>query len=187
MSDLSKLFDDLNDRADARCELCGSSSGLRPVAVTASEPPTLDDALFACDTCGPHITGEQPADPRHWFCLQEAAWSDVIPVQIASLTLLQQLRPATWAVDLLEQVFPDAAEGGGAEGGLTPTVDAHGTELFDGDSVTLIKDLDVKGANFTAKRGTLVKGIRLSEDPGLVEGRVNKVAIFLKTEFIKKA
>lgn len=37
-----------------------------------------------------------------------------------------------------------------------------------------------------AKRGTLVKGIRLTDDPEHVEGRVNKVAIVLKTRFLKK-
>ncbi len=67
------------------------------------------------------------------------------------------------------------------------TRDSNGTILSDGDSVTLIKDLEVKGGGFTAKRGTLVKGIRLTDDPGLVEGRVNKMAIYLKTEFLKKA
>jgi len=66
------------------------------------------------------------------------------------------------------------------------TVDSNGVELHDGDSVTLIKDLDVKGANFTAKRGTLVKGIRLGDDPELIEGTINKVGLFLKTCFLKK-
>ncbi|MFT5458090.1 MAG: protein PhnA, partial [Myxococcota bacterium] len=66
-------------------------------------------------------------------------------------------------------------------------VDSNGTVLADGDSVTLIKDLPVKGANFTAKRGTLVRGIRLGDDPSHVLGRVNKTSIYLKTEFLKKA
>jgi protein PhnA len=47
--------------------------------------------------------------------------------------------------------------------------------------------LNVKGGGFTAKRGTLVKNIRTGADPTHVEGRVNKVAIFLKTCFLKKA
>jgi protein PhnA len=51
----------------------------------------------------------------------------------------------------------------------------------------LIQDLDVKGANFIAKRGTLVKGIRLTNDPACVEGKVNKSVIVLKTRFLKKA
>ncbi|MCB9671399.1 MAG: PhnA domain-containing protein [Alphaproteobacteria bacterium] len=46
--------------------------------------------------------------------------------------------------------------------------------------------LPVKGANFTAKRGTLVKGIRVGDDPTHVEGRVNGQSIYLKTEFLKK-
>ena len=67
------------------------------------------------------------------------------------------------------------------------TFDSNGTELFDGDSVTLIKDLDVKGTSFVAKRGTMVKGIRLTGDPENIDGRVNKISIVLKTCFLKKA
>ncbi|MEI6806846.1 MAG: alkylphosphonate utilization protein [Myxococcaceae bacterium] len=65
--------------------------------------------------------------------------------------------------------------------------DCNGVSLLDGDSVTLIKDLDVKGANFVAKRGLLVKKISLTDDPQLIECRVNGTAIFLKTCFLKKA
>ena len=51
-----------------------------------------------------------------------------------------------------------------------------------------MKDLDVKGAGFTAKRGTTVTRIALApNDETHVEGRVNGTKIFLKTEFIKKA
>lgn len=67
---------------------------------------------------------------------------------------------------------------------------AQGGECFvlrDGDSVTLIKDLEVKGGGFTAKRGTLVKGIRLTGNPKNIEGKVNKMQLVLKTEFLKKA
>lgn len=45
----------------------------------------------------------------------------------------------------------------------------------------------MKGANFGAKRGTLVKSIRLSDDPAYVDGKVNKSVIMLKTKFLKKA
>ena len=97
-----------------------------------------------------------------------------------------------WAQDLLGQLYLDDSTLEWARAGLSteataPTLDSNGTPLLDGDSVTLIKDLDVKGAGFTAKRGTLVKNIRLTDDPGNVEGRVSKVAIVLKTEFLKKA
>ena len=66
--------------------------------------------------------------------------------------------------------------------------DSNGTALSDGDSVTLIKDLKVKGANTTLKRGTLVKGIRLTNDPAEVECNTKQVkGLVLRTEFLKKA
>lgn len=66
--------------------------------------------------------------------------------------------------------------------------DSNGTLLKDGDSVTLIKDLKVKGTSVTLKRGTLVKGIQLTDDPDEVECRVEKVkGLVLRTEFLKKA
>lgn len=69
----------------------------------------------------------------------------------------------------------------------TPTKDANGTTLENGDDVHLIKDLPLKGSSQVYKRGTLVKNIRLTDDPNLVEWGSGKKAIFLKTEFLKKA
>lgn len=66
--------------------------------------------------------------------------------------------------------------------------DSNGTQLHDGDSVTLIKDLKVKGTSVTLKRGTLVKNIRLTDDEGEIECNAEKVkGLVLKTEFLKKA
>jgi len=69
------------------------------------------------------------------------------------------------------------------------TRDANGAELSDGDNVTLIKDLKVKGAGgVTLKRGTLIKGIRLTGDPDEIDCRHEKVkGLVLRTEFVKKA
>jgi len=68
------------------------------------------------------------------------------------------------------------------------TRDANGTELKEGDSVTLIKDLKVKGTSETIKRGTLVKNIRLTGDTGEIECNTKQVkGLVLKTEFLKKA
>ena len=65
--------------------------------------------------------------------------------------------------------------------------DSNGTLLSEGDSVTLIKDLKVKGTSVTLKRGTLVKGIHLTDDEEEVECRVEKVkGLVLKTCFLKK-
>jgi protein PhnA len=66
--------------------------------------------------------------------------------------------------------------------------DSNGTELKDGDSVTLTKDLKVKGASVVLKRGTLIKNIRLTDDPSEIECRAEKVKdLVLRTEFVKKA
>ena len=66
--------------------------------------------------------------------------------------------------------------------------DANGALLAEGDSVTLIKDLKVKGTTVTLKRGTLIKNIRLTDDETQIECRAEKVKdLVLKTEFVKKA
>lgn len=49
--------------------------------------------------------------------------------------------------------------------------DNNGALLAEGDSVTLIKDLKVKGSSLTLKRGTLVKNIRLTNSASEIEGR----------------
>ncbi|KPF61432.1 PhnA protein [alpha proteobacterium AAP81b] len=68
------------------------------------------------------------------------------------------------------------------------TRDCNGTLLADGDNVTLIKDLKVKGTSTTLKRGTVVKGIKLTGDPDEVDCRVDKIkGLVLRTEFLKKA
>lgn len=71
---------------------------------------------------------------------------------------------------------------------MDDTKDSNGTKLADGDSVTLIKDLKVKGTSTTLKRGTLIKNIRVTGDPDEIECNAEKVkGLVLKTQFLKKA
>jgi protein PhnA len=61
-------------------------------------------------------------------------------------------------------------------------------QLSAGDTVTLIKDLNVKGTNFVAKRGTAVRGISLvADNPEHIEGRVNGTRIVILAKFAKKS
>ena len=71
----------------------------------------------------------------------------------------------------------------------TPTKDSNGNILADGDNVTLIKDLKVKGSGgVTLKRGTMVRNIRLTDDETEIEANVEKVrGLVLRTEFVRKA
>lgn len=68
------------------------------------------------------------------------------------------------------------------------TCDSNGNILSDGDSVTVIKDLPVKGTSVTLKRGTKIKNIRLTGNPEEIECNAEKVkGLVLKTCFLKKA
>jgi protein PhnA len=126
----------------------------------------------------PNFFGEVPA-------VQVMAWR-----QLKALVARGEL----WAQDMLDMMYMEDEVKAWADAGVTsddddsvPTVDSNGAVLVEGDSVTLIKDLDVKGAGFTAKRGTLVKGIRLTNNPLHIEGKVNGMQIVLVAAYLKKA
>jgi protein PhnA len=79
-----------------------------------------------------------------------------------------------------------AAAGGAAIDGVEVR-DAVGNLLADGDQVTLIKDLTVKGAGQTLKRGTLIKSIRLTGDAQEIDCRYDGIkGLVLRAEFVKK-
>ncbi len=64
--------------------------------------------------------------------------------------------------------------------------DSNGAELMDGDAVTVIKDLKVKGSSMVIKRGTKVRSIRLTGNPEEVDCKIDGSSIVLKTCFLKK-
>lgn len=65
--------------------------------------------------------------------------------------------------------------------------DSNGAILIEGDSVTVIKDLKVRGSSGIIKRGAMVKNIRLTDAADEIEGKVDKSVMVLRTEFLKKA
>ena len=109
--------------------------------------------------------------------------------------MLNQLKSEGWPADLIEMMYLEedtlkwAKSGMLAEGEVVlKHIDSNGSVLKAGDNVVLIKDLDVKGGgNFTAKRGTAVRGISLVHDNAEhIEGRVEKQHIVILTKFVKK-
>ncbi len=75
----------------------------------------------------------------------------------------------------------------GESGGLV-VKDAYGTLLADGDSITVIKDLKIKGSSSVVKVGTKVKNIRLVEGDHDIDCKIDGIgAMKLKSEFVKKA
>ncbi len=73
-----------------------------------------------------------------------------------------------------------------AETSVDVARDSNGAELLDGDAVTVIKDLKVKGSSMVIKRGTKVKSIRLTDNPEEVDCKIDGSSIVLKTCFLKK-
>jgi protein PhnA len=80
-----------------------------------------------------------------------------------------------------------AATPAGAGNEAVEVRDAAGNLLADGDSVTLVKDLKVKGANQTLKRGTVIKSIRLTGDAQEIDCRFEGIkGLVLRAEFVRK-
>lgn len=85
--------------------------------------------------------------------------------------------------------WPVAGDAGSdAEAGEKTVKDAVGNVLQDGDSVTVIKDLKVKGSSLVVKVGTKVKNIRLIDGDHDIDCRIDGIgAMQLKSQFVKKA
>lgn len=176
VEDLVLNIDELRARAGNACEICAGTDSLERVEITT------EDAALLCSICA----GIAPAQVGHWLALEGAAWSIEPAVQIAVWRKLNDLSEA-WATDVQSNMMmePDVT----ARAAAVPIVhrDAHGAVLSSGDTVVLIKDLPVKGAGFTAKRGTAVRSISLvADNAGHIEGRVEGQRIVILTEFVKK-
>lgn len=179
-------------RCDSKCELCASDSALSIYEVTPSDS-SPEQSVMLCDRCKGQIAGDQPLEPDHWRCLNDSMWNPEPAVQVMAWRTLKQLSSEGWAQDLIDMLYLEDDVRAWAESGIsenddgdTPCVDSNGAQLQAGDTITLIKDLVVKGANFTAKRGTTVKNISLTSNPEHIEGRVNGTRIVLLTCFLKK-
>ncbi|MCA9088734.1 MAG: PhnA domain-containing protein [Planctomycetaceae bacterium] len=192
---LMSIDETLLARSDSKCELCGSSANLSRYDV--SHAPSEDDgAVIVCEVCREQMDQAEQLDVHHWRCLTESMWSQVPAVQVLAWRMLKRLQAESWASDLLDTLYlePETlawAQAGATEqnddGGLKH-VDSNGVVLSTGDTVTLIKDLNVKGASFTAKRGTAVRGISLDPNNAEhIEGRVNGQQIVILTKFVKKS
>ncbi len=181
----------LRERCGGSCELCAAQSELAAYEVPASTGQG-DASIMLCEQCREQI--DSAADSGHWQCLRDSMWSPVPAVQVMAWRLLKRHSGEAWAQDLLDMLYLDEELLAWAEAGalaaaedVKPTLDCNGAVLQAGDTVTLIKDLEVKGAGFTAKRGTAVRNISLTDNPEHIEGRVNGTRIVLLTQYLKKS
>ncbi|UTA48174.1 PhnA domain-containing protein [Simiduia sp. 21SJ11W-1] len=181
----------LQARSDC-CELCKATENLSALEVGPDAAANSDRQILACATCANQLGGNEALDENHWRCLNDAMWSSVGAVQVQAYRQLQVLATnAHWAQELLDVMYlaPELESWAKAQAAQQSVVhkDCHGNVLSAGDSVTLIKDLPVKGANFTAKRGTAVRGISLvADNPEHIEGKVEGQRIVILTQYVKK-
>lgn len=184
-------------RSQGKCELCGEVSNDLVVFDVAGGDGSDDAQVVISARYQQQLLDDSKINANDWRCLNEAIWSSVPAVQVVAYRMLHTLanQGETWAQDLLDTAYLEDDIKAWAESGLAQASDdedpkprdSNGIELSEGDSVTLIKDLDVKGMNFTAKRGTLVKNIHLTNNPKHVEGKINGTTIVIVSAYTKKA
>ncbi len=186
---------ELHTRSESKCELCAATEDLKIVIVAPATEEKIDHCILACSTCINQMEDGATMDANHWRCLNDSMWSNVPAVQVVAWRMLNRLKAEGWPQDLLDMLYLDEdtkkwAESTGEgidEEDKIRHIDSNGAILSNGDTVTLIKDLDVKGATFTAKRGTAVRNIMLVADNAEhIEGNVSGQRIVILTKFVKK-
>lgn len=184
------MIENLKNRSNQVCELCENNSG-HFECFTVPPKKGLDPAecVLLCENCHSNIQNLDTADNTYWRCLGTAIWSAVPAVKVLCMHILGKT-DTDWSRDMRDNLWLEEDEQQWLEEmSKTAAVhsDSNGNILTNGDTVVLIKDLDVKGAGFTAKRGTSVKNIRLVEDnPTQIEGKVEGQQIVILTQYVKK-
>ena len=192
---------ELHARSESKCELCSATENLAVYEVPPESNGIPEQSVLLCETCKVQIENPDKVDVNHWRCLNDSMWSQVPAVQVMAWRMLTRLSGEGWPQDLLDMLYLDddlltwaqaTGEGQSDEGQndntTTKHMDCNGAVLEAGDTVTLTKDLNVKGANFTAKRGTAVRRISLvADNPKQIEGKVDGQHIVILTEFVKKS
>lgn len=179
----------LKNRCESKCELCSAETELQEYNVPPKTGETVEEQVAICSKCAEEI-GSDSLDINHWRCLNDSIWNPEPAVQVVAYRMLQKLNQEGWAQDLMGMMYMEDATKEWAELGDNAVVhkDVNGNVLQNGDSVVLIKDLQVKGSSMIAKRGTAVRRIRLDPDnENYIEGKVDGQHIVIITEYVKKS
>jgi protein PhnA len=185
----------VRQRAGNKCELCGSENNLTVYDIPPHAEQREEDTLLVCEKCWLQLNKKEELDSKHWSCLNESMWSEVPAVQVVTWRMLNRLRNESWAADAIDMMFLDepllawAKATGDHENGSEVELhrDCNGNQLHDGDTVVLIKTLDVKGSSLNAKLGTVVKSIKLVPDNfEQVEGKIEGQTIVILTKYLRK-
>jgi protein PhnA len=190
-----KVEEQVAIRSGNQCELCKSVDGLKLYEVPPQNGLSADTSIMVCPKCLAQIEKKEELDSNHWKCLTESMWSEFAPVQVTAWRLLNRLRNESWASESLDMLYltdenlawAKATGDHENDGSVELHKDSNGHVLQNGDSVVLIKSLDVKGSTLTAKLGTVVKNIRIVEgNTEQIEGRVEGQQIVILTKYVRK-
>lgn len=182
------IHQNLKDRCGDLCELCSTEKAIEAYTISPKSDDSIENQVALCASCLKEIN--EGENSFHWRCLEGSIWNPEPSVQALSYRILTKYKDEDWAYNLLNSVDIDEEVVRWAQTAFEVAdlhKDAFGNILESGDSVVLTQALNVKGTNFTASKGTIVKKIKLVHDnPEQIEGKINEQNIVILTKFIKK-
>lgn len=191
-----KLEELVRARSGNVCELSGTADNLIIYEIPPAQNNGEDSSILISEKCYNQIEKKEELDAVFWeSILLGSMWSEVPAVQVVSWRMLNRFRNESWASDALDMMYLDdenlewakATGDHTGDGNINFHKDSNGNILQNGDTVTLIKDLDVKGSSINAKIGTAVRNIRLVHDNHeQVEGKIDGQTIVILTKYVKK-
>lgn len=190
-----KLEETLIKRSESKCELCKSEDNISVYEVPPASGTTEENCIMICTACKAQIEKKEELRSSHWTCLSDSMWSEVPGVQVVSWRMLNRMRHESWAMDNIDMMYLDeerlawAKATGDHENDASVDLhkDCNGQVLQTGDSIVLVKSLDVKGSTLNAKMGTVVKNIRLVENnTEQIEGKIEGQVIVILTKYVRK-
>ena len=184
-----------DNRSNGSCELCAQhDDNLQAYTVPPKTDELPENQVVLCTECLTQVSSGEYSHPNYWRCLEGSIWSEVPAVQVLSYKILDKLSSEEWAADARDGAYLDDSllEWANAENALAAEKvihkDSYGTLLEPGDTVVLTQNLNVKGTNYIAPKGTIVRKIKLVHDnAGQVEGKINGDTIVILTKFIRKS
>ena len=178
----------LRERNQGLCELCNTKPATVEYLVSPRKEEMIENQVALCETCLAKL--DQKEQESHWRCLEGSIWSPVSSVQALSYRILYSYRNQEWAENVINSIDLDENI---VQWALSPFEitdghkDAFGNLLENGDTVVLTQALNVRGASFSAAKGTVVKKIRLVPDnTEQIEGKINDQTIVILTKYVKK-
>jgi protein PhnA len=185
----------LKTRCNNLCELCSETdNNLHVYTIPPKTEDIEDNQTVLCSNCYNRIVSLNYEDANYWRFLTGSIWSEVKAVQTLTYKILSKLNAEDWASESIESVAldEDVINWANAEDELEASKlihkDAYGVQLANGDTIILTQNLNIKGASFTASKGTVVRKIKLvADNDEQIEGKIEGDTIVILTKFVRKS